>query len=161
MANDQRLERLLATYEHAVQTLRAAIALLNNGAPVTFPLPSFGNGNGNGARQVRIVGPASVIRKQAARLDKLRADRLRADAETLAPKPTRKPKKKKFTYRLQKQRTISANFLDQFDRHDPKRTSDVNGPKRGIGSLVRRGYLAKQDGGYVRTDKHFSINPNG
>jgi len=162
MPSDQRLQRLLETYEHAVQTLRDAIALLNNGAPVTFRLPSF-NGNGNG-RLGHGGDRTSATYRQAARLDKKRREITATYVQTaIADAKDAKPKrksKKRFTDRLQAQRTVSAKLLDQFDHDDPKRSKDIRGQTRGIGSLLRRGYLAKKGGGYVRTDKPFSINPN-
>ena len=159
---NQQLQRLLEQYEGAVQTLRAAIALLNSGAPAG----SYGwNGNGNGltrAGQVKQAQRTYTVR-QAIKADNERLNVLESATHAAAVRKGYRPNAKKWTHRIQKQRALSAAFLAEFDRDDPRRPIDLpakfqNGQARGLGSLVRRGYLKRKAAGYVRTEKPFSID---
>ena len=163
MPKDRRLETLLEYHERAASALRTALELINTGASFLYKANgqyrTLPGANGNGARPGGDRRSPAAIQKQAARLDAARATAVR-QADVIATRHTGPKKRRSFTGRIQTQRAASARLLDQFDRDDPKRPIDVRGKARGVGSLVRRGYLAKKGGGYVRTDKPFSINPN-
>jgi hypothetical protein len=151
MGNDKRLEKLLDTYERAVATLRAAIALVNHGAP-SVDLPST-NGLGGDRK--------SNAYRLATRLDAERAAIVRSNGSAPPTLPgvraQAKPKKPWPTVpKIRQQRELSARFLKQFNSNTPKYPKkDI----RRVAPLLRRGYLAKRDSGYIRTDKPFSTEP--
>ena len=160
--NDRRLEKLLAQYEQFCAVLRSAIALVNN--PPTARLPiAMANGNGNGRPGVG-GDRKSTAYKLAARLD---AERRAVVAKAAKPiPPSRVPKTgRKHTGahadQIKRQRTLSARYLAQFHTDDPQRPKDVKIKiGHGVGALVRRGYLKKKAGGYIRTAKPYEINPS-
>jgi hypothetical protein len=57
-------------------------------------------------------------------------------------------------------RMRTANELAQFDPQEPKRPEDLAVPVTGLGALVRRGYLRRQGGGFIRTAKPFHVDPS-
>jgi hypothetical protein len=62
---------------------------------------------------------------------------------------TTRPRAKPLS-KIAKQRLASARLLDQYSPNEPRVI-----PGRGLGSLVRRGYLRKLSTGYVRTSRAF------
>lgn len=58
--------------------------------------------------------------------------------------------------KLARRRQISADYLEQYDPHQPRMIPSP-GNKTLMGPLVRRGYLKKKGDGYVRTSKPFSV----
>jgi|SRR5262245_242506 len=57
---------------------------------------------------------------------------------------------------LKERRQASADYLAEFSTTTPRPAPDSN--RRGVGSLVRRGYLARRGNkGYVRTSKEYIV----
>lgn len=54
-------------------------------------------------------------------------------------------------------RALTAQVLAQFDLRTPTRPRAAIA---GLGALVRRGYLRRQGGGYLRTAKPFHVDPH-
>jgi hypothetical protein len=142
---DRRLERLLEIYEQAARSLRTAIALLNQGAP-TVASPSSNGGDRKSAAYTL-----------AAKLDAARRASFKAPPTLPGVKIRNGPKPKPggSTDRIRRQRATSARFLALFSTDEPRRATKGARP---FGSLVRRGYLRKVAGGYIRTDKPYAVD---
>jgi hypothetical protein len=69
-----------------------------------------------------------------------------------ATKRARAPKTQSVS-NITRQRQLSFDHLAQYDRHEPRTIPGFNA----LGPLVRRGYLRKTRGGYVRTAKEFNL----
>jgi len=113
-------------------------------------IPSNGHKNGAGGDR------KSTAFHLAAKLDAARRASFQAPP-TLPGVKVPKAKPGQSTADIKRRRQVSARILAQFDKDKPKPTTGVKGA-RGIGSLVRRGYLAKQGKGYIRTDKPYSLD---
>lgn len=133
-----------------------------------------GPGPGSGSRLLRLLHfheeRAAAIRlvldmlqdtKQAsstARATQTLQQAIRQDAVRRQTKRGR-PQKQKRTWprgqQLADQRARSAAILAQFDPKEPRPGFTAAG--RGLGSLVRRGYLKKKGDGYVRTSQEYVV----
>ena len=124
-----RIRRLLAEHREIVDALETTLGLLNGHAT------------------------ASVKRRAdmtlAAAID---VDRARVQT-TRGTTTKRKRKRARIGARSQTQRQQSAAFLARFDLDEPKVVTGF----RGLGSLVRRGYLKSKGDGYIRTAKEFTV----
>jgi len=156
----------LAYHENAAATVRATMALLS-----ASPVPRVGgdrksaafqkhhessNGNGNG---LPTIERAAVAMDEKRRRALWRARKAKYRAGT---KPGKKQKKRKSPgdlakYLAQRQRTAEA--LAKFDLKDPFIPVELGVNVRHMGPYVRRGYLKRKGGGYIRTAKPFYINP--
>jgi hypothetical protein len=147
----QRLAQLLAFHENAAASIRATMALLRGDTPARpGPKPSPNGAPPTLAKAVAL----DAKRRAVARLAK-RAQRARRKP---GPKPKRAPSTHHgYAKRVLKQRQRTADALARFDDRDPRIPSDVGANTRSIGVLVRRGYLTRKAGGYVRTGKPFHV----
>jgi len=127
------LARLLAYHENAAETVRAQLRVLGRGQ--------------DDRAQARGLG-AAVQRSGVIAARDLDPDRRAASGLSQA---------------TIERRARTAAVLAQFDPREPKRAADLTDqamPLAGLGSLVRRGYLRAEAGGFVRTDKPFFVHPN-
>lgn len=142
-AHGSKLARLLAAAEADVAVLRRAIVLLN------------------GADAMRAAASSSRASVLADALD-LDAKRRAKTGKTLG-RPRKAAATATHSDKSQKEkdaiRRRSARILQRFaDAHGAVAVADLklSAPAaRGIGALVRRGYLKKSGDGYVRTEKTF------
>jgi len=124
-----KLDRLIAYHEAALRSLKFTKALLTEDAQ------------------------ASATRRSQATIDQA----LTLDATRRSAKKQKRGWKPKTSYgsakNLKARRTTSAEFLMKFDTTEPRAGTSW----RGLGPLVRRGYLKKKGDGYVRTGKEYRI----
>lgn len=135
-----KLIRLLDYHERAAAAIRTAIELLDADASHSAT-----------ARASKTINTAIV-------LDAMRHAAATANgngAEPVTPKRRGPYKKhaKRTKSKIGAQRARTAKYLKQFDRDTPRAASFF----RGLGPLVRRGYLAKKGDGYVLTGKSYEV----
>jgi len=153
----ESLSRLLAVHENAAASIRATIALLHGER-----IHESSNGNGLPA-----VARAAVAIDEKRREYKREYDRKWRAAHRPPERPGKpgpKPgahKTGESTARRHQNRSHSAEALAKFDTAKPRTAEElgINDPRSWVGPLVRRGYLKKKGGGYIRTAKPFHINP--
>jgi hypothetical protein len=165
-----RLARLLAYHENAAATVRATMELLaarSTGAGGDRRSAAFNGSNGHGPTVIeRAALTVDEERRERKReQDRQSKARRRAQKPDYPGKPGPKPKTAGamgHTRRVIKQREASAAALAKFDTKDPRIPTEIGikRPQTAIGALVRRGYLARKGGGYIRTGKEFHIKPS-
>ena len=146
----ESLSRLLAVHENAAAAIRATIALLHSER-----LHVSSNGNGEGL-------PA--IARAAVAIDTERREKIRQYQREWAAKKKAQatpPSRGGISRQKRENRIRSSEALAKFDPKDTRTAAELGivNPANLIGPLVRRGYLKKKGGGYIRTAKPFHINP--
>lgn len=106
--------------------------------------------------RVQAIMTGDHVATKRARPDIL-ADALALDAKRRAKKTTRRPAppRGQFAAKIHAQRSASAALLRKAEHADRPLPGNKFG--RGLGSLVRRGYLKREGDGYVRTDKPYEV----
>jgi hypothetical protein len=154
----ERLLRLLNFHENAAATVRATITLLQrmDNKKIILDPPSSNGSNGTSHS-------IPTVAKRAMQMD---ANRRAAKPDYPGkPGPKAKPTKRAKSQRknvILRQRRQSADLLATFDKSDPRLLSEFTNSKikpTAFAPLVRRGYLTRKGGGYVRTEKVFSVHP--
>lgn len=76
---------------------------------------------------------------------------------TVGPEPSPRTRAARGLGKLRRQRQTTADMLSDFDPKIPRTAEELTFNPRRLGVLVRRGYLKKHRGGYIRTDKPFTV----
>lgn len=129
------LDQLITNHRRILDALILTRDLIRGDAPlVLLDVP----------RPPRAVA-ASTVLAHAVALDQAR--RAQNGNSRHGARPAKSP--------LRQQRAHSAAILARFDPAQPR--SWKRGWGRGLGALVRRGYLVAKDNGYVRTGKPYVV----
>jgi len=137
-ATEKKLRNLLAYFENAASSLRAALALLDSN-----PIGRARNGHGNGIPDVMSNALALDEQRRGARVGK------RGPA----------PRGKGHTASKLEKRANTSRILARFSTDEPRpRDAGGAGSAVAITTLTRWGYLKPKGGGLVRTSKPFAID---
>lgn len=144
MANPttDRLLRLLAYFENGAASIRATLDFLQHD-PTGRAYGRNGNGNGHDLMPGPLQG--------AVLLDQARRARYIKHGRRTGPQTNKK---------ISAQRQRTADLLAGLNPTTPTLTAEMDPvARRGIGSMVRRGYVKRKGDGYVRTAKAFDVDP--
>lgn len=151
MANptEMRLARLLAYFENGAAAVRATLAFLAHDPTTSRRV----NGNSNG----------HPMMLDALALDEHRASKSGKKSGLKPGSPPRGGRRAtpgSHVSRIRAQRERTAEMLARFDTSTPRTPAELGLTGRIMtGSVVRRGYLKKKAGGYVRTGKPYYVDP--
>lgn len=137
-----RMTKLLAFHETNAQALRISLALLN----------------GHATEAAQQNGHAVVAKALA-------LDHTRRNGHSNGHKKRGRPSNaekalgdvRPYAARIAANRKRTAAFLKNFSTSIPSRPEGGTLKQRGVGTLIRHGYLKSKGDGYVRTEKVFTL----